>query len=214
MSTLSVNDIETLAGVAELKRLYAGAAHSMPSEGSASLVVTSAVPREGKTTMAAVLAAISARQGGRRTVVIDLNWHRPALHECFDLKRSFDVEGLKDGQGLSGQVQPSGMEGLDVLTAPDDVRVNDPLAHALTILKRAREEYDFVVMDTSALFPTNRRMIDPVILSAAADGVALVVLAAVTPRQEVKRSYFDLKTAKANVVGTIVNQWQNPLVTK
>jgi Mrp family chromosome partitioning ATPase len=55
-------------------------------------------------------------------------------------------------------------------------------------------------------------MIDPVTMSKTADGVVLVALANVTPRQQLKRAHMFLETAGANVLGVIVNQWKNPIV--
>jgi Mrp family chromosome partitioning ATPase len=55
-------------------------------------------------------------------------------------------------------------------------------------------------------------MMDPVTIAKAADGVALVVMANVTPRQHVKRANLFLANAGANVLGVVVNQWKNPLV--
>ena len=76
------------------------------------------------------------------------------------------------------------------------------------ILKQAREAYDVILVDTAAVFPTNRRMIDPVILGNACDAVILVVMSGVTPRQQVKRARVMLEGFSA---GVVVNNWKNKL---
>jgi len=79
-------------------------------------------------------------------------------------------------------------------------------------MTQAREAYDMVIIDTSAILPTNRSMVDPVTFSKAADGIVLLVLNYVTPKQDVKRAYMILETSGARVLGVVVNQWKNPIL--
>ena len=79
---------------------------------------------------------------------------------------------------------------------------------AAEIIQQARKSYDITIIDTSKVFPTNRRMVDPVEIAKEVDGIALVVCGNVTPRQQVKRAKIMLETAGANVVGLIFNQQQ------
>jgi Mrp family chromosome partitioning ATPase len=82
---------------------------------------------------------------------------------------------------------------------------------AETLIDKARAAYDIIFIDTSKVFPTNRRMIDPLVISQKADGVALVVATSKTSRQMVKQAQFALETAGAHILGVIINDWQNPL---
>jgi Mrp family chromosome partitioning ATPase len=207
--------VESLGQLAEMKRIFSGIETGLDHQTPACVVVTSAERGEGKTTTTAGLAAVAARQSGRRVLAVDLDWHFPRLHAFFGLE---PVEGVKPGEGKTalGMVRPSGQDRLDVLPAirlpfPGGENETEENALALEILRQARNAYDHVFLDTTSLFPTNRRMMDPVAIAKAADGVILVVLANVTPRQEVKRAKMMLETAGAKVVGVIVNQWKNPL---
>ena len=216
MNPSSVETIEMLAEIAEMRRIYAMIDHSLLSSDPASLVVTSGSRGEGKTTIVAGLAAIAARQQNQRVLAVDLHWYAPTLHNWFGLEPTFDVERFRTDKSLADQVQPSGLDNLDVLTAtvPSGDEIGwDRDKHILSaeIIKQGREDYDFVIIDTCSIFPTNRRMMDPVTISKAADGVALVVLANVTPRQQVKKASMFLQNAGANIIGAAVNQWQNPL---
>ncbi len=166
--------------------------------------------------MVATLAAIAARQNDKRVLAMDLHWHNPALHSWFGLEPAFDMDDLKREKPIVDMTQPSGLNNLDIITArkstQDEVEWDgDASALGTDIMRKAREAYDFVVVDTNSIFPTNRHMMDPVAISKASDGVALVVLANVTPRQPLKRSRMFLETSGANVLGVIVNQWINPL---
>ncbi len=217
MSPLLFKDIELLAEIAEIKRIYSVIENSLMKSSPACLVVTSGTPEEGKTTLVAALAASAARQSDKRVLAVDLHWHAPALHSWFGLEPTFDIDDLRREKPIVDMAQSSGLNNLDILTArqstQDKVEWNGSApALGTEIMRKAREAYDFVVVDTNSIFPTNRRMMDPVTISKAADGVALVVLANVTPRQPLKRSRMFLETAGANVLGVIVNQWKNPLV--
>lgn len=216
MSPLLFKDIELLAEITEIKRIYSVIENSLMKSNPACLVVTSGAPGEGKTTMVAAISASAARQSNKRVLAVDFHWHAPALHSWFGLEPTLEIDDLRRGKPIVDMAQSSGLNNLDILTArkstQDEVEW-DGDAHSLgtEIMRQAREAYDFVVLDTNSIFPTNRRMMDPVTISKAADGVALVVLANVTPRQPLKRASMFLETAGANVLGVIVNQWKNPL---
>jgi Mrp family chromosome partitioning ATPase len=105
---------------------------------------------------------------------------------------------------------------MDVLPALNEQALGQPrngeeqkLAEKL--IEKARAAYDIIFIDTSKIFPTNRRMIDPLVIAQKADGVALVVAAGKTSRQVVKQAQFALETAGAAILGVIINDWQNPL---
>jgi len=210
-------EIKVLAEITEMKRIYSVIEHSLLKSNPACLVVTSGAPGEGKTTMVAGLAAVAAYHDKKRVLAVDLNWYTPALHSRFGLNLTFDDDKFRQEKSIAGLVQSSGIDNLDILTARKDTRDEadtDGYEYMLgaEIVRQARQAYDFVVVDTPSLFPINRRMMDPLTISKAADGVALVVLANATPRQQVKRARISLETAGANVLGVIVNQWKNPMV--
>lgn len=203
--------------IAEIKRIYSAIKSSLLKKNPACLVITSAVPREGKTIIAAGLAAYAARQNNERVLAMDLNWYSPALHQSFGLDLTFKFDALKQGASILDFVKPSGLENLDILTAVQpsegsEVSFGETDAQAVFMIKKARENYSFVVIDTSPMFPPNRWMIDPAIISKEADGVAIVALANATPREDIKRATKTLETAGANIIGVIANQWQNPMV--
>jgi Mrp family chromosome partitioning ATPase len=217
MNLSSVRKIEVLAQIIEMKRIYSVIENSLLKSNPACLVVTSGAPGEGKTTIVAGLAAIAARQSNNRVLAVDLHWHAPALHSCFGLEPTFDLDNFRREKSIAGMTISSGISKLDILTARQSAQNEaesdrDMFALATEIMNQAGKAYNFVVVDTPSIFPTNRRMIDPVTMSKTADGVVLVALANVTPRQQLKRAHMFLETAGANVLGVIVNQWKNPIV--
>jgi len=216
MNTLTIKHIDFLSEISEMKRIYSAIENSLLKKNSLCLVITSALPDEGKTTIATGLAAIAADQHDLRVLIIDFNWYKPALHKWFGLAQTFDVNDLDRGKSMLDSVQSTHFKNLDILTASpaghNDVNwgqdVNKP---GKDIVTQAREAYDIVIVDSSSIFPPNRNMMDPVAISMDADGVVLVALANVTPRQKIKHARMLLETAGAHVVGVVVNQWKNPL---
>ena len=217
MSRSATVELRAIEQIAEMKRVYSVIDSSLPDSVSKCLVVASASPGEGKTLVAAGIASLGAQQNKQRVLGIDLNWRAPALHKYFGLNLTFDLNDLKQAQSLLEFAQPSGIEHLDILTAPKSNEGHGQTGEnrgfsATEIMRQAREAYDMVIVDTSAILPTNRSMVDPVTFSKAADGIVLVVLNYVTPKQHVKRAYMILETSGARVLGVVVNQWKNPIL--
>ena len=203
---------QTLEQIAEVKRILSATEHALNHKKPATLLVTSAARGEGKSLFAAALAAAAAQSGRYRVAALDLNWYQPALHRFFDLAQTHTSQQIGDAD-LSDLVCRSGADSLDILTAPSDF-ADQPRRHgpALTssarLIRQARDAYDLVVIDSAAVFPTNRIMLDPVMLAGAADGVVLVILTAATPRQQVRKAQKIMEAAGANILGAVANQWQ------
>jgi protein-tyrosine kinase len=207
----SASLVDVISDIAEMRRTYAAIEKSFADPGSKSIVVSSAVAAEGKTLTASGLAAMVARQGNKRVLAVDLNWYRPALHSVFGLEQSFSIDKLQDRTGIADLVQKSKTDHLDVLVAPlqkkETMKAGEQLnLMAEKIIQQARDLYDISIIDTSAMYPINRCMVDPAVFSNKTDGVVLVVLAHVTPRKSVKKALMALETSGANVLGAVVNQ--------
>ena len=128
--------------------------------------------------------------------------------------RRIDVHEVCEGR-LADLLRPSGQESLAVQTAPRDFAEQGRRAdHLFTIperlIREARETHDLVVIDSAAVFPTNRMMMDPVLLSGVVDGVVMVVLTARTPRQQARRAQTIMEAAGARILGAVSNQWSPP----
>lgn len=216
MNTLTIKHLDFLSDISEMKRIYSVIENSLSDKDSVCLVVTSGLPDEGKTTIASGLAAIAAEQRDLRVLAVDFSWHKPSLHKLFGLAQTFDANDLDQGKSILDSVQSTHLKNLDILTAGsashNDVNRHEDLnQQGKDIVTKAREAYDIVIIDSSSIFPVNRDMMDPVAISTDADGVVLVALANVTPRQKIKHARMLLETAGAHVVGVVVNQWKNPL---
>jgi protein-tyrosine kinase len=207
-----------LTEITEMKRLY-NALEASISKGTKGhnicIAITSAEPGEGKTTMLAGLAALAAKETGKRVLAIDLNWHAPSLHKIFGTEL-LDPARAQNGAAIQDMVHHVSDNHMDVLPALNEQEwgvhsSGDEQKLAEKLLDKARAAYDITFIDTSRIFPANRRMIDPLVIAQKADGVALVVASSKTSRQVVKQAQIALETVGANILGVIINDWQNPL---
>jgi Mrp family chromosome partitioning ATPase len=78
--------------------------------------------------------------------------------------------------------------------------------YAEKTIEQAHALYDISIIDTPAMYPTNRCMVDPAVFSKKADGVVLVVLTHDTPRKNAKKALMALETSGANILGVIANK--------
>jgi capsular exopolysaccharide synthesis family protein len=167
-----------------------------------SILVTSASPAEGKSTIALYLAAAHSQQQ-RRTLLIDGDMRRPVIKL-----------GVSNDRGLSDVVNgtmhwkeavqtPYAYPDLDVLSAgPSSRRVADRIGMVLrTILDEAEREYDLVVIDSPPLLG----FAEPLEIAALADSVIIVARAGRTNRSAVASVVEQLKRVRANVIGVVLN---------
>lgn len=205
---------QALDQIAEIKRILAAAKHGMDNQVPASILITSAEQEEGKSLVAAALAVSAARSGDTRVAILDANWFRPALHRFFNMQPDLTMRQLIEGelQQLVRSIQDSS---LDILTAPSDYSINATGADRINVtLKRFLEEakkiYGLTIIDSGALFPTNRFMVDPVMISSIVTGVILVVKSGSTARHQVKRAIKIMDTTGAKILGIVSNHWRLP----
>lgn len=216
MGTIGAMQLDLLVEIAEAKRIYTAIDYLLLESKGACLLVTSACRSEGKTVLAAGLARLAAEWSSKRVLVMDLNWYAAALHTAFGIEQTFDVHSLTDARAVANLALPWRDDHLHILTAPrlqtaDNWKGPDNSLLGLEIVRQARENYDLTIIDMPSVFPTNRHMMDPLVLSRGADGTLMVVLANITPRQKVKRAVMMLGSSGAKVMGAVVNQWKNPL---
>ncbi len=170
-----------------------------------SILMTSASPAEGKSTVAAHLAAAHAEQK-HKTLLIDCDLRRPSIHKFFHLpgKQGMSnvlVDNLAWREAV--QVSPECPE-LHVLQAgPPSRRAADLIGKVLPqLLTDAELDYDLVVLDAPPLlgFP------EPLQMAAAVDGVVVVARAAATNRKAVSSVISTLHRLRANVIGLVLNE--------
>ncbi len=169
------------------------------------LLVTSASPSEGKSTIAIYLAVAHAQQH-HKTLVIDGDMRRPSIHKRFGLPNAVGLSDVlvDDLHWRAALLKPEGTPDLDVLPAGSSSRrAADLIGRGLQrILDEASREYDLIILDAPPLlgFP------EPLQMAAAVDGVIVVARAGQTSRKAVSSVISTLKRLRANVVGLVLNE--------
>jgi capsular exopolysaccharide synthesis family protein len=175
-----------------------------------SLLVTSAAPGEGKSTIAAHLALAHAAQG-RRTLLIDGDLRRPSVHRRFGVASSPGLSSLLVGEIFwRGAVVPSGVHPqLDLLPAgPPSRRASDLMGTSLRdLLEEAGRLYDLILVDGPPLLG----FAEPLEMATAVDGVLVVARAGETSRKAVRAVLTTLRRVRAEVTGVVLNEVRSDL---
>lgn len=169
-----------------------------------SIVMTSCVRGEGKTTTAANLA-ITLTQAGSRVLLIDGDLRRPALAEQLGIEGAVGLTSVLVGAAeLDDVVQPWGDGRLEVLPSgplppnPSELLGSKGMAG---LLKRLEAGYDLVLIDAPPLLPVT----DAAVLAAVAGGVLVVTRARRTRREQLQRATQALQAVDARLLGIVLN---------
>jgi succinoglycan biosynthesis transport protein ExoP len=171
------------------------------------ILMTSALPREGKTT-AAVNLAVTLAQLGDKTLLMDADLRKPGINRALSL-----VDGKH--AGLSSYL--AGVSSLDLITVPHPAITNleaiptGPIppnpadllsSRRLTeLISELRTRYKFVVIDSPPIMAAT----DAVILSVLVDGVLMVVRSGETPKEAFTRTRDLLVGVKCHMLGVVLN---------
>jgi capsular exopolysaccharide synthesis family protein len=172
------------------------------------IVITSALPGDGKTTTAVNLAVTLAHQG-QRVILIDAETRRGTVHDLFGIPPSPGFFDLMYGQASPGEcIRRVEMEGggtLDVLPLGSAPSVNPAdllvAGRLQPLFERLRPQYDYVIIDT----PPLNLFTDSALIGAHADALLLVARADKTDRDELRYAVQQLRNVQVTLAGTILN---------
>jgi capsular exopolysaccharide synthesis family protein len=172
------------------------------------IVITSALPGDGKTTTAVNLAVTLAHQG-QRVILIDAETRRGTVHDLFGIPPAPGFFDLMYGQASPGEcIRRVEMEGggtLDVLPLGSAPSVNPAdllvAGRLQPLFERLRPQYDYVLIDT----PPLNLFTDAALIGAHADALLLVARADKTDRDELRYAVQQLRNVQVTLAGTILN---------
>ena len=172
-----------------------------------SLLITSSLPSEGKTTTA-TNTAISLAQTGARVLIVDADMRRPRLHSIFSIENGVGLSTLLSSEltdaEISGAIRVDERSKLNLLTSgpippnPAELIGSEQMA---TLLRMLQSRFSHIVIDS----PPIASFTDGVLIASMVDGVILVVHAGKSSRQVVRRSRQLLQEIGAKIFGVVLN---------
>lgn len=170
-----------------------------------SIVVTSSIADEGKTTTAINLASTLA-DAGQSVLLIDADLRRPSIATYVNLDGSVGLTDVIIGRAtLSDVVQPLGRGNLDVLLSgrvppnPSELLGSQPMQ---SLLAEATASYDMVILDSPPLLPVT----DAAVLSHLCGGALIVVGSETVTRPELATAIGFLNAVDARILGLVLNR--------
>jgi capsular exopolysaccharide synthesis family protein len=169
------------------------------------MLVTSAGPGEGKSTVLANLAVTTA-QAGRKVILVDCDLRRPTLHNIFNLKNDVGLTTMvvDDAAIESPPLRDTGVEDLQLVSSgplppnPSELLGSRRMEEIIAALL---ERADVVLFDA----PPVVAVTDAAVLATKVDGVLLVVNAGGTKRDYARTAKARLEKVNANLLGAVLN---------
>lgn len=178
--------------------------YSGPLTTQRSLLVTSARPGDGKTSVAVNLAVTLAR-GSQRVLLIDCNFRRPGLRAMFERTRPEGLSNVLVGEGrLQEFATTTEVPNLDVLTSgrmPANPSELLGSTYMVELLKDAMSRYDRVILDG----PPVLLISDALVLATMVDGVIVVARAVTNTKGTLRRAREQLDKVGGHVIGAVLN---------
>jgi polysaccharide biosynthesis transport protein len=169
------------------------------------ILITSALPREGKSTTS-INTAIVLAQKGTRVLLIDADLRRPSIHKTLGMGPRIGLSNVLTGGASLQQaaVRSPLLPNLHILpagTPPPNPAELMASSQMVEVLMELREQYDHIIVDT----PPMLSVTDAVVLSTRADAVVLVIRSAQTTKPALRRARDILAQVNARVSGVLLN---------
>jgi succinoglycan biosynthesis transport protein ExoP len=209
-SILSVYQKESPAGT-EFRRLFSNINAKSQDHKIQNIMITSATIGEGKSLICSLLAITIAELTRLKVALVDFDLRRPKISFYFGLDKEIGVSDVLTGKStLKLASQKMAIPNLAVITSGiQDVNPSDVLdqENISGFFQELRFYFDYVIIDSPPVVPVS----DPLILSEYVDGVLLVVRGGATQREVVNRAANLLINAKVNILGVVLNDYDEVL---
>ena len=168
------------------------------------MIVTSALPGEGKTVSVANLA-VTLAQSGKSVLVVDADLRKPRQHRVFNVKNTYGLTSyLTDSIELQKVVKTTAVPNLCLVNSgpvppnPAELLGSEKMAAFIELL---RDKCDYILFD----MPPMLEISDALILGARVDGMILVVHGDSTSRDALRKAREKLDLLKVKTLGVIIN---------
>lgn len=167
------------------------------------ITVTSALPKEGKSTTAGNLA-LSLSNTNKKVLLVDCDMRKPSIHKKFGISNEKGIVELLSENKTMEDVLHKYNEKLDILPAgttppnPSEMLSSNRMDH---FVKEMKNHYDYVILDT----PPIQVVSDAQILSTKSDGTLLVIKSSTTKKEEVASAVDLINKVNGKIMGTVLN---------
>jgi capsular exopolysaccharide synthesis family protein len=214
-----VRDGRPIPQAADIRQFYEALLASLEIKSATrslrTILVTSSLPEEGKTTVTLGLAW-AAMSAGKRPLVVDADLRRPRIHELLELDNSAGVSDLLSASHEPIDLMPTvlrtlpGPDGtedrLGVITSgrpSEGVAIPSLVQRLVPALDIGAKHYDLVLIDSPPILAVS----DALLIAAAADGVMLVLKAGATRAYDAQRARDRLRETNCNLLGVVMTHF-------
>lgn len=195
----------------EIQRIRETILNANPNKKTKTIMVTGAHEGAGATTLILRLVISIALLKKMKILLVDMNMHHPRLHRAFGL----DSEGgftdvMNNRISWRDACKETGIPKLKIMTSgrqQDEPPNLQEITGQEELLLQLQEEFDLVIVDTSAVNRRNRKNVDPVLLSRVMDLVVLVVREKVSTKTQLKKAIEDMANNGGKVSGIVFNKY-------
>ncbi|WP_431029557.1 CpsD/CapB family tyrosine-protein kinase [Lysinibacillus sp. LZ02] len=180
---------------------------AIPDQEVKTILVTSSIPGEGKSTNAANLGVVFAQEG-KRVLIVDADMRKPTLHYTFDIFNTIGLSTMLARKSVFyDTIQETPITGLFILpSGPIPPNPAELLSSKMmdAVLEEMKKTYDIIIFDAPPLLS----VADGQILSHKCDGTLLIVNSGVVPKEAVLKAKATLITSQANIMGVVLNNYK------
>jgi capsular exopolysaccharide synthesis family protein len=200
---LFLNGDDNARGTEEFRTLRSRLYHTREKMPLKKLLITSALPKEGKSFMAANLAQVLVRQHGRRVLLIDADLRGPRLHMMLGTTSTPGLADYLQGRCDEFSIMQRGpLENLFFI--PSGQEISDPAelvanGRLKLLLQRVETLFDWIILDSPPAVPVS----DASVLAKACDGVLMVVRSNITPSDMARRARLEFPDDA--LIGVVLN---------
>lgn len=174
-----------------------------------SLVITSSIPGEGKSTVAFNLA-VSIAQTEKKVLLIDTDLRKPNIYSYIESQHFMGLTNIiaQDIDYKDVLHRRDGFLNLDIIISgpippnPSEILGSEKMKG---LMEELEQEYDMIIMDS----PPVGLVTDAAVLSTIVDGVIMVCAARKTKREDIGKSIDSLNKVNANIIGFVINKVKN-----
>ncbi|MBX9680592.1 MAG: polysaccharide biosynthesis tyrosine autokinase [Gemmataceae bacterium] len=182
--------------------------HASRNDATRVVLVSSAIPGEGKSSLASQLAASLAR-AWRKVLLIDGDLRNPSAHRLFEMPREPGLSEVLRGEATAADaIRSTALSRLWMMPAGHgDAHAVQALAqdNVRTLLEQLKQQYDFIVIDSAPILPVN----DTLLLAQNVDSVVFSIMRNVSRAPQIQEARRRLENVGARTMGAVVLGVQN-----